>query len=113
MNRPLVFLSSTLTHIFFGEVSPIIYNRTLKNRPLVFCLLTTRNLRVIVVKWGDFLTGVEMIKKLKSLGFKVVKVSKGSHYRLAKGDFHVIVPYHHKELGKGLYNKILEGAGLK
>jgi len=59
------------------------------------------------------MTGVEMVKMLKSFGFKVLKVSKGSHYRLAKGDAHVIVPYHHKELGKGLYNRILEDTSLK
>jgi len=62
---------------------------------------------------GDAVTGVEMIKKLRSMGFKVVKVSKGSHYRLAKDSVHVIVPHHHKELGKGLYNRILEDAKLK
>ena len=54
-----------------------------------------------------------MIKMLKHNGFKVIKVSKGSHYRLAKGDIHVIVPHHHKELGKGIYNRILEDAKLK
>ena len=59
------------------------------------------------------MTGVEMIRKLKNHGFKVVKVSKGSHYRMAKGDIHVIVPHHHKELGKGLCNRILEDAKLK
>jgi len=60
-----------------------------------------------------YLTGVEMIKKLKAQGFKVIKVSKGSHYHLVKDDAYVIVPHHHKELGKGLYNRILEDAKLK
>ena len=59
------------------------------------------------------MTGVEMIKKLKSLGFKVIKVSKGSHYHMTKDDAYVIVPHHHKELGKGLYNQILQDAKLK
>ena len=59
------------------------------------------------------MTGVEMIKKLKSLGFKVLKVSKGSHYHMVKGDLYTIVPHHHDELGKGLYNQILKDAGLK
>jgi len=54
-----------------------------------------------------------MIKKLKRLGFMVIKVSKGSHYHLAKGDAYTIVPHHHKELGKGLYDQILEDAKLK
>jgi len=59
------------------------------------------------------MTGVEMIKKLKGLGFKVIKVSKSSHYHMAKDNAYVIVPHHHKELGKGLYNQILEDAKLK
>jgi len=59
------------------------------------------------------MTGVEMIKKLKGLGFKVLKVSKGSHYHMVKGDLYTIVPHHHEELGKGLYNRILKDAGLK
>ena len=59
------------------------------------------------------MTGVEMIKKLKSMGFKVIKVSKSSHYHMIKDDAYVIVPHHHTELGKGLYNQILSDAGLK
>ena len=59
------------------------------------------------------MTGVEMIKKLKSEGFKVIKVSRGSHYHMTKGAAYVIVPHHHKELGKGLYNQILTDAQSK
>ncbi|MDR0448583.1 MAG: type II toxin-antitoxin system HicA family toxin [Treponema sp.] len=59
------------------------------------------------------MTGVEMIKKLKKSGFTVIKVSKGSHYHMAKEDRYTIVPHHHKELGKGLYCQILSDAGLK
>ena len=58
------------------------------------------------------MTGVEMIKKLKKNGFMVFKISKGSHYHMKKGNKYTIVPHHHKELGKGLYNKILCDAGL-
>ena len=54
-----------------------------------------------------------MIKKLKNEGFNVIKISKGSHYHMTKGSFYVIVPHHHKELGKGLYNQILKDAGFK
>ena len=54
-----------------------------------------------------------MIKKLKGLGFIVIKVSKGSHYHMMKDDAYVIVPHHHRELGKGLYNQILADAKLK
>ena len=59
------------------------------------------------------MTGVEMIKKLKSAGFKVLKISKGSHYHMVKDQLYVIVPHHHDELGKGLYNRILKDSGLK
>ena len=59
------------------------------------------------------MTGVEVIKKLKSEGFSVIKVSKGSHYHMTKDDAYVIVPHHHKELGKGLNNQILTDAKLK
>jgi predicted RNA binding protein YcfA (HicA-like mRNA interferase family) len=59
------------------------------------------------------MTGVEMIKKLKKLGFKVIKVSKGSHYHMVKDNLYTIVPHHHTELGKGLYNQIQKDAGLK
>ena len=59
------------------------------------------------------MTGVEFIKKLRNLGFKVVKIGKGSHYHLEKDGAYVIVPYHHKELGKGLYNRLLIKAKLK
>jgi len=59
------------------------------------------------------MTGVEMIKKLKKLKFQVLKVSKGSHYHMIKGDKYTIVPHHHKELGKGLYHQILSDAGLE
>jgi predicted RNA binding protein YcfA (HicA-like mRNA interferase family) len=54
-----------------------------------------------------------MIKKLKGLGFKVLKVSKGSHYHMVKDNLYAIVPHHHTELGKGLYNQIQKDAGLK
>ena len=59
------------------------------------------------------MTGVEMIKRLKGFGFKVIKVSKGSHYHMVKDDAYTIIPHHRKELGKGLYNRILEDAKLK
>ena len=54
-----------------------------------------------------------MIKKLKEKGFQVIKISKSSHYHMTKGDAYVIVPHHHKELGKGLYSQIIEDAKLK
>ena len=59
------------------------------------------------------MTGVEMIKKLKKMGFTVLKVSKGSHYHMVKDDMYTIVPHHHTELGKGLYNQILKDTRQK
>jgi len=58
------------------------------------------------------MTGVEMIKKLKSLGIKHFKV-KGSHYHYLVNGKIFQVPHHHKELGKGLESAIIKAAGLK
>ena len=58
------------------------------------------------------MTGVEMIKLLKSKGHKHFKV-KGSHYHYNIGNKMFQVPHHHKEMGKGLENRILEYAGIK
>ena len=54
-----------------------------------------------------------MIKMLKKKGFSVINVSKSSHYHMIKDDAYTIVPHHHKELGRGLYNQILKDAKLK
>jgi predicted RNA binding protein YcfA (HicA-like mRNA interferase family) len=59
------------------------------------------------------LTGVEMIKKLKRLGFKVIKISRGSHYHMVKDHMYTIVPHHHTELGKGLYTQIMKDTDLR
>jgi len=58
------------------------------------------------------MTGVELIKLLQKSGFKTVRI-KGSHYKMQKNDISVIVPHHHKELGKGITNNILKKAGLR
>ena len=58
------------------------------------------------------MTGVEMIKLLKSKGHKQIRV-KGSHYHYNINGNCFPVPHHHKELGKGLENDILRKAGLK
>ena len=58
------------------------------------------------------LTGVEMIKLLKSKGYKHFKV-KGSHYHYSVNGKLFQVPHHYKEMGKGLESKILQDAGLK
>ena len=58
------------------------------------------------------MTGVEMVKHLKEHGFLCERV-KGSHYRMKNSETVVIVPNHHKELGKGIMDSILKKAGLK
>jgi predicted RNA binding protein YcfA (HicA-like mRNA interferase family) len=57
------------------------------------------------------MTGVEMIKLLKSKGIKHFKI-KGSHYHYNINGNIFQVPHHHKEMGKGLTNKIMKDAGL-
>ena len=60
------------------------------------------------------LTPKEMIKLLKKNGFIVVS-QNGSHVKLTnpKTGRTVIVPYHSKDLKKGLEQAILKQAGLK
>ncbi|MCL2125901.1 MAG: type II toxin-antitoxin system HicA family toxin [Oscillospiraceae bacterium] len=58
------------------------------------------------------MTGVELVKHLEKNGFVCERV-RGSHYRMCKDSIKLIVPYHNKELGKGLVNDILKRAGLK
>jgi predicted RNA binding protein YcfA (HicA-like mRNA interferase family) len=57
-------------------------------------------------------TGVEMIKLLRDNGYKPFKVS-GSNYHYNNNGKIFQVPHHHKEMGKGLENKILKDAGLR
>ena len=57
------------------------------------------------------MTGVEMIKLLKSHGHKPFRV-KGSHYHFCINGKNIQVPHHHQQMGKGLENHILKIAGL-
>ncbi|MBQ1897435.1 MAG: type II toxin-antitoxin system HicA family toxin [Lachnospiraceae bacterium] len=59
------------------------------------------------------LTSKEMIRKLKKHGFEIVS-QNGSHVKLVNPDNNItlIVPYHSKELKKGLERAILKQAGL-
>ena len=59
------------------------------------------------------MTSQEMIKLLKKNGFRAVS-QNGSHVKLKKAETGrmVIVPYHSKELKKGLEKAILKQAGL-
>lgn len=60
------------------------------------------------------MTSEEMIKFLKKNGFIVIS-QNGSHVKLKNPDTgrQVIVPYHSKDLKKGLEQAILKQAGLK
>jgi len=60
------------------------------------------------------LTSREMIKKLKKHGFEIVS-QNGSHVKLVnnKTNKTVIVPYHCKDLKKGLEQAILKQAGIE
>ena len=58
------------------------------------------------------LTGVEMIKFLNKRGFMEFKV-KGSHYHFKVNGITFQVPYHHKELGKGIVNSIYKIAKIE
>lgn len=60
------------------------------------------------------LTSKEMIKKLKRHGFIIVS-QNGSHVKMVSYTTNktVIVPYHCKELKKGLEKAILKQAGIE
>lgn len=60
------------------------------------------------------LTSKEMIKKLKRHGFEIVS-QNGSHVKLENHETNkiVIVPYHSKDLKKGLERAILKQAGIE
>lgn len=60
------------------------------------------------------MTSQEMIKFLKKNGFIIIS-QNGSHVKMKNPDtgITVIVPYHSKDLKKGLEQAILKQAGLK
>ena len=60
------------------------------------------------------MTSKEMIKHLKKNGFETVSQS-GSHVKMSNPTtgISVIVPYHSKDLKKGMEQAILKQAGLK
>jgi len=59
------------------------------------------------------ITSKDMIKKLKKRGFFIVS-QNGSHVKMfnSKTNRTVIVPYHSKDLGRGLEAAILKQAGV-
>ena len=60
------------------------------------------------------LTSKQLIKILKKHGFKIVS-QNGSHVKLVnpKNNKTLIVPFHNKDLKKGLEKAILKQAGLE
>lgn len=60
------------------------------------------------------MTSKEMIKLLKKNGFAIVS-QNGSHVKMTNLDTNktVIIPYHSKDLKKGMETAILKQAGLK
>ena len=60
------------------------------------------------------MTSIEMIKYLKKNGFESVS-QNGSHVKMknAQTGKTVIVPYHSKDLKRGMEQSILKQAGLK
>ncbi|MCI8572274.1 MAG: type II toxin-antitoxin system HicA family toxin [Lachnospiraceae bacterium] len=60
------------------------------------------------------MTSMEMIKHLKKNGFETVS-QNGSHVKMKNSQTGktVIVPYHSKDLKKGMEQAILKQAGLK
>lgn len=61
------------------------------------------------------MTSKEMVKFLKKNGFIEIPCGNGSHRKFLNPDSHrtVTVPYHNKDLRKGLEQTILKQAGLK
>lgn len=61
------------------------------------------------------MTSKEMVSLLKKNGFIEVRCGHGSHRKLynQKSKITVVIPYHKKELRKGLEQAILKQAGLK
>ena len=60
------------------------------------------------------ITSKDMIKKLKKHGYKIVS-QNGSHVKLVQEQTGtvVIIPYHSRDLGKGLEHAILKQAGIE
>ena len=60
------------------------------------------------------MTSKQMIKKLKKNGFEVIS-QNGSHVKMYNPDSNItlVIPFHSKDLKKGLEQAILKQAGLK
>ena len=64
----------------------------------------------------DFMpmTSKQMIKKLKKNGFELVS-QNGSHVKMynPNSDITLVIPFHNRDLKKGLEQAILKQAGIK
>lgn len=58
------------------------------------------------------MTSKEMIKLMKDHGWYIKRI-KGSHYIMEKDGEIETVPYHNKDLKKGIEHTILKRLGLK
>ncbi|MCR5847081.1 MAG: type II toxin-antitoxin system HicA family toxin [Lachnospiraceae bacterium] len=60
------------------------------------------------------MTSKQMIKKLKMNGFEVIS-QNGSHVKMYNPDSNItlVIPFHSKDLKKGLEQAILKQAGIK
>ena len=60
------------------------------------------------------MTSKQMIKKLKKNGFEVIS-QNGSHVKMYNPDSNItlVIPFHSKDLKKGLEHAILKQAGLE
>lgn len=54
------------------------------------------------------MTGKQMIKLYKKNSWKVRRISKGSHYQMEKDGNYETIPFHTKELKKGLNEYLLK-----
>ena len=70
-----------------------------------------QNITLTIHKISNIMTSKELIKKLKKDGWRVIRI-KGSHYILKKEDRIEVVPFHSKDLPKGLVDAISKRTGL-
>jgi len=60
------------------------------------------------------MTSKEFVRELEKAGWKTLKGrGKASHRIMVKGDKEVVIPFHNKDLPKGLLNSLLKKTGLK
>jgi predicted RNA binding protein YcfA (HicA-like mRNA interferase family) len=53
----------------------------------------------------------QVIKAFQRNGFYIHHV-KGSHYFLRKGDINLIIPYHNRDMKRGILREIISQSGM-